>query len=39
MLFGAMPPTSSSLTGHIRVIKMRPASATVSSEEALEVVV
>jgi hypothetical protein len=39
MHFGTTPPASSSLTGHIRVTKMRHASATVSSEEALEVVV
>jgi hypothetical protein len=39
MIFGTKPPASSLLTVYIRITKTRPTSATVSSEEMLEVVV
>ncbi len=39
MIFGTKPPASSLLTVYIRVSKTRLTSATVSSEEMLEVVV
>ena len=38
-LIGATPPAFRSLAGHIGVTKMRPASAAVGSEKALEVAV
>jgi len=39
MIFGTKPPASSLLTVYVRITKRRPTSATVSSEEMLEVVV